>query len=68
MTAEKFLKLKKYPSFNNEGGLGLYYCKEAMIEFAKYHVEQALKAASEEFNSKTYSELILDSYPLTNIK
>jgi hypothetical protein len=47
-------------------------CKQEItykaIEFAKYHVEQALKAASEEFNSKTYSEFVLDSYPLTNIK
>jgi hypothetical protein len=38
------------------------------IEFAKLHVEAALKEASEEFNSKTYSEFVLNAYPLTNIK
>ena len=44
-TAEQFLKSKKYPTFNNEGGLGLHYVKEAMVEFAQHHVKQALEAA-----------------------
>lgn len=57
---------------------------EAMIDFAKYHVEQALKEASE--NVKTYDiynestgdmeckvtfvdkQSILNAYPLENIK
>ena len=38
LTAEKFLNKKKYPSFNENGGLGMYYVKEATIEFAKMHV------------------------------
>ena len=46
-TAEKFLNKKKYPSFNENGGLGIHYVKEAMIEFAKMHVQEALKQASE---------------------
>ena len=37
-TSEEFLNKKKYPSFNENGDLGLYYVKEAMIEFAKMHV------------------------------
>ena len=46
-TTEEFLKRKKYPTFNESGGLGMYYVKEAMIEFAKMHVQEALKLASE---------------------
>ena len=46
-TAEKFLIKKNYPLCNNFGGLGMYYVKEAMIEFAKMHVQEALKQASE---------------------
>ena len=46
-TVEKFLKKKKYPSFNENGGLGVHYVKEAMIEFAKLHTQEALKQASE---------------------
>lgn len=77
MTAENFLKSKKYPSFNNSGGLGVGYCHQAMIEFAKYHVEQALKAALEDAPTgsstdiPSYEEMedaILNAYPLENIK
>ena len=64
LTAEKFLKKKKYPSFNNSGGLGKYYVEEAMVEFAQLHVEKALKAASELANV----ESILYSYPKEQIK
>jgi hypothetical protein len=55
--------------------------EKAMIEFAKYHVEQALKAASETkleanydntgIDEKRYpndKSLILNAYPLKNIK
>jgi prophage maintenance system killer protein len=52
--------------------------KQAMIEFAKLHVEAALKQASEkayyrDFNeyvcrSEENKQSILNSYPLTNIK
>jgi hypothetical protein len=60
-TAESFYDKK------DKNGLPMSF-NEKMIEFAKYHVEQALKAASEEFNSKAYSEFVLNAYPLTNIK
>ena len=50
---------------------------QAMIEFAKLHVEAALKAASENAQTEcdeggelgfVNKETILDAYPLTNIK
>ena len=37
-TAAEFLIEKEYPLYNESGGLGMYYVKEAMIEFAKMHV------------------------------
>ena len=59
-------------------------CLQAMIEFAKLHVEAALKTASEEAEMKSYpyngcpecgrddmdidKPSILNAYPLTNIK
>ena len=46
-TAEEFLIEKNYPLYNEFGGLGMYYVKEAMIEFAKMHVQETLKQASE---------------------
>ena len=47
-TAEEFLKENNYPLYNEFGGLGMYYVKEAMIEFAKMHVQEALRLASVE--------------------
>ena len=50
---------------------------EAMIEFAKYHVKQALKAALEEAPTGSSTDIpsyedmedaILNAYPLENIK
>ena len=41
---------------------------EMMIEFAKLHVEAALKKASEATLLYDFKEEIKDSYPLTNIK
>lgn len=46
-TAEDFLVKKNYPLSYGFGGLGMYYVREAMIEFAKIHVQEALKQASE---------------------
>lgn len=83
MTAEEFLK-----EFNEkEGNLDkLYYDKyieKFAKEFTKYHVEQALKAASEQayidsshvqggcMDSEDYTinkESILNAYPFENIK
>lgn len=44
-----------------------------MIDFAKLHVEAALKAASESESNgtegyKIYKDSVLSAYPLTNIK
>lgn len=77
-TAEKYLQGsetydKDYPT------ISLYDAEQRMIEFAKMHVEAALKEASEKANYNTYGhehieevwidkDSILNSYPLTNIK
>jgi hypothetical protein len=47
--------------------------EEAMIKFAKLHVEAALKAASESESNgtegyKIYKDSVLSAYPLTLIK
>ena len=68
-TAEEFLSKNIDYVLEND-------CKEdvenAMIEFAKLHVEAALKAAKEVGNdfegNETMNESILNSYPLSNIK
>ena len=41
---------------------------EMMIEFAKYHVEQALIEASKSFDGEWNKNSILYAYPLENIK
>lgn len=68
-TAEEFLK--DYENITDHYADQEYYgwkLIEALQEFAKLHVEAALKEASKEFDSKTYSEFVLNAYPLTNIK
>ena len=77
-TAEEFLK-----NFNEEENNidKLYYdsyVKKAMIEFAKMHVQEALKQALESIpclgsstDTASYEDMkdaILNSYPLENIK
>ena len=73
-TAEEFLKGRQW-----KNGMNLQErIHESMIEFAKLHVEAALKEAEKEtvkHISKTILELnmynknsILNAYPLTNIK
>jgi len=42
--------------------------KEQKIEFAKLHVEAALKAAQESTLEYDFTEEITNSYPLENIK
>lgn len=42
--------------------------QQAMIEFAKLHVEAALKQASEVIGDYGERDLILNAYPLDNIK
>ena len=74
-TAEEFLKQFE---LGNTGKIDIEDSKEAIIEFAKLHVEAALKEAEKEtikYVSKTIIELnmynknsILNAYPLENIK
>jgi predicted transcriptional regulator len=61
------MKAEDFYDKKDVNGLPMSF-NEKMIEFAKYHVEQALKAASEEFNSKTYSQFIVEAYSLDLIK
>ena len=80
LAEEMFIKDKgSYSSFNRVGFTGLQLTKVA-IEFAKLHVEEALKAASKveltdcvDYQSGDISYYqnetgILNAYPLTNIK
>ena len=69
-TAEEFLKQFE---LGNTGKIDIEDSKEAIIEFAKLHVEAALKEAEIEGqtnwgNSKKMKDAILNAYPLTNIK
>lgn len=80
-TAKEVLELH-YNMDRDEDGHPVYYdwsIKDAMIEFAKLHVEAALKAASENVKyreqitmqgvQRTFSvNSILNAYPLENIK
>lgn len=73
-TAEEFVLL------HNSKGVDLewvYVTKEAMIEFAKIHVEAAIKMCIEEAPSGSSTDTVSyedvvnalkDCYPLTNIK
>lgn len=75
MTADEFLDQEQYYKVFND-----HPTKEAMIEFAKLHVEAALKAASEKgevdvemcMGQRTGvvtidENSIINAYPLTNI-
>ena len=61
MTAEEFLEIKEPNT--------IIVPKEWLIEFAKYHVEQALKASHSNFQlPEEEIEFTLNAYPLENIK
>jgi hypothetical protein len=76
--------IKKYPDFNEFGGIGKEYVIEALKEFAKLHVKAALEKADDmaeicviDANYDTIpptpvygveSNSILKAYPLNNIK
>lgn len=63
-TAEEFIK-----NFHRqEGHTFEQTVPVAMIEFAKLHVEAALKIASNKFDYYFNKNAILNAYPLTNIK
>lgn len=65
MTAEEFLEKQKYWDIDR---LAKWEVEKAMIEFAKYHVEQALKEVYEQNEEILDKSFIINSYPLTNIK
>ena len=74
-TAEEFLKSKDYNLGGNEelaDGLLTNNVIEDMIEFAKLHVEAALKEAKnflkDGYVTPQDEQDILNAYPLTNIK
>ena len=68
-TAEEFFTSQLVQSSIDENGnYSLYDIHNAMTEFAKLHVEQALKEASESTLEYDFTEEIKNSYPLTNIK
>jgi len=83
MTAEEFLD-NKYSNKNDRPPYGHVETEEFLIEFAKYHVQQALKEAAEKakmreeyyFNDEDKVETapfidensILNAYNLDNIK
>ena len=80
-TAEEFAERNQYDlESHDEGGyLGIdtKIFAEKLIEFAKLHVEAALKAASEDAHTKDVpytddvevdKDSILSAYPLENIK
>ena len=74
MTADKIIDIHYNMNKDEDGNKILYFweVKEALIEFAKFHVKAALKAASE--NVTIYDDgavsmsSIIDAYPLRNIK
>jgi hypothetical protein len=82
MTAEKFLRQSKslQDMWDNTRGKGEWDEKAIInshIEFAKYHVKQALKAALEDAPTGSSTDIpsyeerkdaILNSYPLENIR
>nr|DAI89506.1 MAG TPA: hypothetical protein [Caudoviricetes sp.] len=39
-----------------------------LVKFAKYHVQEALKEASDKFDAECNKYVILNAYPLENIK
>jgi hypothetical protein len=62
-TAEEFLISKNMPGFAKHTVITQW-----MVEFAKMHVEAALKEASESTLLYDFTEEITNSYPLDNIK
>lgn len=78
-TAEEFLKDLQH-EYEETGEYKMYFAIDIpnkLKEFAKLHVEEALKEASEKSGlnmistttfGKNYRQEILNSYPLSNIK
>ena len=68
-TAEEVIdKMVKFASVNDTINCTVYSLSKVMIDFAKLHVEAALKAADDKHISGVDDESILTVYPLENIK
>jgi len=69
-TAEEFLNQRVYITQDDIEDVhdSVSAVTEAMIDFAKMHVEAALKEASESTLLYDFTKEITDSYPLENIK
>jgi len=68
ISAYEFLDIEHYHVILDSRGtnLSISSIEEAMVSFAKLHVERALKKAYENCNGD--KQLIVNSYPLSNIK
>lgn len=67
-TAENFLLDYE---LGNTGKIDIEDTREALIEFAKLHVEAALKAAADDYSegsSDIVHESIINAYPFSNIQ
>ena len=62
-TAEDFLVKKNYHLSYEFGGLGMYYVREAMIEFAKMHVQEALQSAYDYHTIEKHKKEEMYDYP-----
>jgi hypothetical protein len=76
-TAEELIETNYFHLHLDTDSICLGSIHDAMIEFAKLHVEAALKEASERYeydeihisdNPEFLKDSILNSYPLNNIK
>jgi len=72
-TAEEFLDEKAethWSGYHLCSIIKTYEARELMIEFAKMHVQEALRQADEDLSLRYEydSDLILNAYPLENIK
>lgn len=73
MTAEEYLISKGLKGVGNllvrsHSNYSENGTQKLMIEFAKYHVQKALKEASAKFDAECNKYVILNAYPLENIK
>jgi len=73
MTAEEYLISKGLNGVGNllvrsHSNYSENGTQKLMVEFAKYHVQKALKEASDKFDTECNKYVILNAYPLENIK
>ena len=71
-TASELFEEYSWSSYLEDGGyatcIGIKDFEKALIEFAKLHVQAALKAADDNSIMYISADSILNAYPLENIK